>query len=163
MTPKKRKQRKTQQEEEGEPSVAIDFSEIETKIRETADELEDTEQKERTGKGKHDSSEAERIKQNVEKTKERDGVIGYILRNVDSASIDLKDPTKVIDYAVLSSSAWEACDELSETFSLGEVKHVIVEGNSAKLLSFTIEDNKISIFMEKKVDHKRIYKDLATK
>ncbi|MBX5326160.1 MAG: hypothetical protein ACQXXH_04335 [Candidatus Bathyarchaeia archaeon] len=92
--------------------------------------------------------------------KSKEGIIGYILRNTRSASIDLNDPTKIIDYAVLSSSAIDTGDELSRTFDLGEIKHVIVEGKTAKLLSVTIGENNISVFMDKNVDHNQIYKTL---
>ena len=100
------------------------------------------------------------VKRNVEKIKGKEGVIGYILRNATSASIDLKDPTKIVDYAVLSSSTLEAGDELSDVFDLGEIQQVLVEGHEAKLVSLTVGDNKVSVFMEKTVDHKRVYKDL---
>ncbi len=103
----------------------------------------------------------EDVKQNINKVKAQAGVIGYILRNTKSASIDLKDPTKVIDYAIMSSSTLEASEELSKTFKLGDVKHVLVEGNNAKLLFFTVGENKVSVFMEKNVDHHRIYKDVV--
>ncbi|MEM2102426.1 MAG: roadblock/LC7 domain-containing protein [Candidatus Bathyarchaeia archaeon] len=93
--------------------------------------------------------------------KSKEGIIGYILRNTRSATIDLNDPTKIIDYAVLSSSAIDTGDELSQTFDLGEIKHVIVEGKTAKLLSVTIGENNISVFMDKSVDHNQIYKTLT--
>jgi predicted flap endonuclease-1-like 5' DNA nuclease/predicted regulator of Ras-like GTPase activity (Roadblock/LC7/MglB family) len=100
------------------------------------------------------------MKRNVEKIKGREGVIGYILRDATSASIDLKDPTKIVEYAVLSSSSLEAGDELSYVFKLGETKQVLVEGHEVKLVSLTVGDSKVSVFMEKTVDHKRVYKDL---
>ncbi len=102
----------------------------------------------------------ENTKQSVERIKGKEGVIGYILRNATSASVDLKDPTKIVDYAVLSSSTLEAGDELSDTFNLGEVKHVFVEGKTVKLVSLTVGDSKVSVFMEKPVDHKQICKEL---
>jgi predicted flap endonuclease-1-like 5' DNA nuclease/predicted regulator of Ras-like GTPase activity (Roadblock/LC7/MglB family) len=102
----------------------------------------------------------EKTKQSVERIKSKEGVVGYILRNATSASVDLKDPTKIVDYAVLSSSTLEAGDEISNTFNLGEVRHVFVEGNTVKLISLTIGDSKVSVFMEKPVDHKQICKEL---
>jgi predicted flap endonuclease-1-like 5' DNA nuclease/predicted regulator of Ras-like GTPase activity (Roadblock/LC7/MglB family) len=101
-----------------------------------------------------------KIKRSLEEIKGKDGVIGYILRNATSASIDLKDPTKIVDYAVLSSSALEAGNELSDAFSLGDISHVLVEGNTVKLVSLTIGDSKVSVFMKKTFDHKQIYKEL---
>jgi predicted regulator of Ras-like GTPase activity (Roadblock/LC7/MglB family) len=92
----------------------------------------------------------------LEEIKSFDGVIGYILRNTNSAAIDLGDPSKIIDYATLSSSAFEACDQLSELFDLGEVKNIIVEGKDTKTLHATIGENHVSVFMEKNADAKKI-------
>lgn len=96
----------------------------------------------------------------LEEIKTYDGVIGYILRNSTSAAIDLKDPTKIIDYAILSSSALDASEELSELFNLGEVKDIVVEGKDVKAVSLIIGENRISIFMEKGVDSERILRKL---
>jgi predicted regulator of Ras-like GTPase activity (Roadblock/LC7/MglB family) len=100
------------------------------------------------------------IRTNLEEIKTWDGVIGYILRNTTSAAIDLKDPTKIIDYAILSSSALEASEELCKLFNLGKVKDIIVEGKDTKVLSLTVEENRISIFLEKHADHEKVLKKL---
>jgi len=100
------------------------------------------------------------LRTNLEEIKTWDGVIGYILRNSNSAAIDLKDPTKIIDYAILSSSALEASEKLCKLFNLGEVKDIVVEGKDAKVLSLTVEENKISIFLERNADHEKILKKL---
>lgn len=96
----------------------------------------------------------------LEEIKASNGVIGYILRNSTSATIDLKDPTKLIDYAILSSAALDLGKELSELFNLGEVKDIIVEGKEVKALSLTIDENKISVFLEKKADCESILRKL---
>jgi predicted regulator of Ras-like GTPase activity (Roadblock/LC7/MglB family) len=96
----------------------------------------------------------------LEDIKSCDAVIGYILRNTTSAAIDLKDPTKVIDYAILSSSAFEASETLSELFDLGKVKNIIVEGKDTKTLHLSIGENNISIFMEKNADAKKILEQM---
>jgi len=108
-----------------------------------------------------ETSSVSNLRTNLEEIKAYEGVIGYILRNSTSASIELKDPTKVIDYAILSSSALDASEELSELFSLGEVKDIIVEGKNVKVLSLTVEENKISIFMDKDVDCEKILRKLS--
>lgn len=188
MAPRKRKATKASLEEE-KPEISVDLSEEEIKEKleelDKAEELSrtikqiigssekdttttlpsenETEKTEKKDKKKEDRAiSGEKIKQNVDKIKAKEGIIGYILRNSTSASIDLKDPTKIIDFAVLSSSAFEASVELSETFELGDVKHVLIEGNTIKLLSFTAEGNKVSVFMDKDVDHNRVFKDLLS-
>jgi predicted regulator of Ras-like GTPase activity (Roadblock/LC7/MglB family) len=95
------------------------------------------------------------LRAGLEEIKQYEGVIGYIMRNTKSAAIDLKDPTKIIDYAILSSSAFDASKDLSQLFNLGNVKNIVVEGKDAKVLSLTSGENKISVFMEKDVDHKK--------
>lgn len=107
-----------------------------------------------------EATSADDLRAELEEIKEYDGVIGYILRNARSAAIDLKDPTKIIDYAVLSSSAFDASKELSELFDLGNVKNIVVEGKDVKVLSLTSGENKISIFMEKDADCKKVLKKL---
>jgi len=103
----------------------------------------------------------EQLRASLEEIKGYEGVIGYILRNSTSAAIDLKDPSKLIEYAILSSSALEAGEELSEIFNLGEVKNILVEGKEVKVLSFTVGDNKISIFAEKNADLEKVLKKLG--
>ena len=100
------------------------------------------------------------LRASLEEIKTYDGVIGYILRNSTSAAIDLKDPIKLIDYAILSSSSLDASEELSELFNLGEVKNIVVEGKETKVLSLTIGENRISVFMEKNADREKILRKL---
>jgi len=100
------------------------------------------------------------LRSNLEEIKNYDGVVGYILRNSTSASIDLRDPGKMIDYAILSSSAIDANQELSELFGLGNAKSVVIEGKNVKMLSLTIDESKVSVFMEKNADSAKILKKL---
>ena len=100
------------------------------------------------------------LRANLEEIKTYDGVVGYILRNSTSAAIDLKDPTKLIDYAIISSSALDAGEELSKLFDLGAVKDIVVEGKGVKVLSLTVGENRISIFLEKDADCERILRKL---
>ena len=81
-----------------------------------------------------------------------EGVKGYILRNNTTAAIDLQNPAKLVEYALLSSQATEACQEISDLFGLSLTKS-IVEGTDVKMLCMIIGENKLSIFMEKNVDH----------
>jgi len=107
-----------------------------------------------------EESHVNNLRANLEEIKTYDGVIGYILRNSTSAAIDLKDPTKLIDYAVLSSSALDASEVLSEDFNLGHVKSIIVTGKNVKVLSLTVSDNRISIFMDKEANCEKVLRKL---
>jgi predicted regulator of Ras-like GTPase activity (Roadblock/LC7/MglB family) len=96
----------------------------------------------------------------LDKIKAREGVIGYILRASTSAAVDIKDPAKIIDYAALSASTLESAESLSEAFELGKLSNIVVEGNDLKILLLTIGEYRISVFMEKSVDHNSIYREL---
>jgi len=87
-----------------------------------------------------------------------EGVLGYILRNATSATIDLKDPAKLVEYAILSSQALDSNQEISELFNIGEIENVLIEGKDTKALCMAIGENKVSIFMEKNTDHADILK-----
>jgi predicted regulator of Ras-like GTPase activity (Roadblock/LC7/MglB family) len=91
----------------------------------------------------------------------KEGVIGYILRGSTSASVDIKDPSKIIDYAVLSATAFESSESLSSLFGLGKIRSVIVEGKDVKILCLTVDNYRLSIFMEKTVNHNSIFKRLT--
>jgi len=105
-------------------------------------------------------NDIEIVQEKLQNIKGREGIIGYILRGSNSASIDLKDPTKIIDYAVLSATAFEAGQNMSAMFEIGEVDSIIMEGEDTKLLSMVANNHRLSIFMEKNVDHKKLCKDL---
>jgi predicted regulator of Ras-like GTPase activity (Roadblock/LC7/MglB family) len=100
------------------------------------------------------------LKSDLEEIKDYEGVIGYILRNSTSAAIDLKDPTKIIEYAIVSSSAFDAGKELSDLFDLDTVKSIIVEGKELKMLCVTIDENKVSVFMDKNASHEKTLRKL---
>lgn len=102
------------------------------------------------------------LKACLEDIKSLEGVIGFILRNSKSAIIDLKDPSRLIDYAILSSSAIEAAEEISEILNLGDIKDIFVEGNMVNLISISIGENKVSVFLEKHADSEKIIKKLKT-
>ena len=99
---------------------------------------------------------------NLESIRNKEGVIGYILRNSKSASVDLNDPTKIIDYAMLSAESIETGEIASEIFRLGSINSVVTEGNDVKVLSLVIGDQRLSIFMDKKVNHGKISKELES-
>lgn len=104
----------------------------------------------------------EDLKTSLEEIKAYEGVIGYILRNSKSATIDLKDPSKLIDYAIISSASIDAWEELSELFNLGEVNHITLEGENIKTLLMVFGENKLSIFMEKNADIQKIMEKLKS-
>jgi predicted regulator of Ras-like GTPase activity (Roadblock/LC7/MglB family) len=90
-----------------------------------------------------------------------EGVLGYILRNATSATIDLKNPAKLVEYAILSSQALDSSQEIAELFDIGDIENILIEGKDIKVLCMSIDENKISIFMEKNADHADISKRVS--
>jgi predicted regulator of Ras-like GTPase activity (Roadblock/LC7/MglB family) len=111
------------------------------------------------------SSEEDQVFTDLSKSlaeiRKRDGVVGYILRNTSSATIDLKEPEKIVEYAILSSQVLDSSREISDLFDLGDVKSILIESKEIKALCMVIGENKISIFMEKNADHADILKRVS--
>ena len=103
----------------------------------------------------------ERVRAVLDEMKTDDGIVGYILRNTRAASVDLNNPTKLIEYAVLSSSAKDAVQEMSQTFDLGEIENVLIGGKNVTMLFKRVGENDVSVFMERSVDHAKICRTLS--
>ena len=109
---------------------------------------------------KNDETDAETMQEKLQEIKDQEGIIGYILRDSKSASIDLKDPTKIIDYAVLSTTSFDAASNIAKTLQIGEVEKIIVESEETKVMAMNTKNRRLSIFMEKSVDHNKLYESL---
>lgn len=88
-------------------------------------------------------------------------VVGYIIRNKTSATIDLDKPEKLVEYAILSYQVLDSSQEISDQFELGDLKNVLIEGKESKALCVNIQGNKISIFIEKTADHTDILNQVS--
>ena len=95
------------------------------------------------------------------KIRKNKGVIGYIIRNASSATIDLKEPEKIVEYAIFSSQVLDSSQEIANLFEKGDVENVLIEGKENKVLCINIDENKISIFMEKDADDTAIQKQIS--
>lgn len=89
------------------------------------------------------------------------GVKGYIIRNENSAIIDLEEPEKLVEYAIFSSQVLDSIQQISNLFELGDVKSTFIEGEESNALYMNIEGNKISIFLEKATNHSNILKKVT--
>jgi len=112
-------------------------------------------------KAEHEEDIGADLRVTLENINTKEGVIGYILRGPTSASVDIKDPSKIIDYAVLSATAFESSESLLHLFGSSKIRSVVVEGKDMKILCLTIGDHRLSVFMEKTEDHNSIYKKLT--
>ena len=95
------------------------------------------------------------------KIRKNKGVIGYIIRNASSATIDLKESEKIVEYAIFSSQVLDSSQEIANLFEKGDVENVLIEGKENKVLCINIDENKISIFMEKNADDTAIQKQIS--
>ena len=100
------------------------------------------------------------LQEKLKEVKNQEGITGYIFRSSNSAAIDLKDPQKIIDYAMLSSAILDVINDMTEKLQVGEMETAVVESEETKLLSKKLEDKHLTIFMEKIVDHNKLCKEL---
>ncbi len=80
------------------------------------------------------------------------GVTGYILKSQTSATIDLNDTKKLMDYSLLTSAVLESSQTAEKLFDIGKVENITVEGKTLKALCIIKGENRASIFMEKTID-----------
>jgi predicted regulator of Ras-like GTPase activity (Roadblock/LC7/MglB family) len=102
----------------------------------------------------------DKLHANLEEIKTYDGVVGYIVKNTTSATVDLKDPSRIIDYATLSSTAYEATEKLSEIFAMGNLQGIIINGKNLRMLSLIVGESKISVFMQHDADAEKILRKI---
>ena len=98
----------------------------------------------------------------VQEIRKNQNIIGYIAKSDEKATVDLDDSAKIVDYAMLTSQAFESSETLSESFSLGDIQKVVMEGKNIKVLCVNLGQNKLSIFMEKNEDHANILETLLS-
>ena len=88
------------------------------------------------------------------------GVIGYILRSKTLATVNLADPDKIVDYALLTSQTIDHADSLVQLFNVGKVESMLLEGKNVKTLCLVMCGIQISVFMEKATNHSEILEKL---
>ena len=103
----------------------------------------------------------ENLNDNLKNLNKLKGVLGYIIRNAASATIDLKEPEKLVEYAIFTSQVMDSSMELAELFALGDLKTILIEGEKLKVLIMMVKENKINLFMEKSVDHIELAKKVS--
>ena len=105
-------------------------------------------------------TDAEILQEKLHDITDQEGIIGYILRGSKIVTVDLKDSTKIVDYAILSSTAFDVCQSMTEILEIGEICTMLIETEEIKLLSMPITDHRLNLFMEKNVDHNKVSKNL---
>lgn len=95
--------------------------------------------------------------------KKTPGVTGYILKSQTSATIDLNDTNKLVDYSLLTSAVLDSSKTAQKLFDIGTVESVTVEGKTVKALCILRGENRASIFMEKTVDDAELLNKIENK
>ncbi len=102
------------------------------------------------------------LQEKLQDIKNQEGIIGYIIRGTETAAIDIKDPTKIIECASLSSAAFEVSNDIAKNMETGEVYDLVVETENTKVLCMIVNNHRVSVFMEKSVKHNLICNDLKS-
>lgn len=103
----------------------------------------------------------ENLRENLSALRNFNGVIGYILKNQESATVDLPDPTKTTEYAMLAFEAIRALKHQTQIFELGKIRNALIECPNLKILITATGDCTISVFMEKTADETQILKEIS--
>jgi predicted regulator of Ras-like GTPase activity (Roadblock/LC7/MglB family) len=98
------------------------------------------------------------LRNKLAEIRKRKEITGYILRNTASAIIDLKEPDRIVPYALFASQVMESSREISDLFEMDEAKSMLIEGKEHKVLCINIKGNKINIYMEKEANQAKILK-----
>jgi predicted regulator of Ras-like GTPase activity (Roadblock/LC7/MglB family) len=87
-------------------------------------------------------------------------IIGYILRSKTLATVNLAEPDKIVDYALLTSQTIDHANTMTELFNVGKVESLLLESEKVKTLCIVTCGIQISVFMEKSADNSQILEKL---
>lgn len=85
-----------------------------------------------------------------------EGVLGYILKNDVAATIDLKDPQKTTEYALLSSQTLEAAKTFGGVFEMGNLENIVVKCTSLQVLCVDNGKYTVNVFLEKTAKQEKV-------
>lgn len=91
------------------------------------------------------------------------GVTGYILKSQTSATIDLNEPNRLVDYALLTSAIMDSSKAAQKLFPIGKVESILIEGKTINTICLIKGENRASIFMDKSVDGANVFGKIESK
>src|SRR4030042_6476819 len=100
-----------------------------------------------------EDSTFESLLTSAQEIRKNENVLGYILRGENNATVDLNEPSRIVEYAMLASQAFESSEKMADTFNLGKTRNVKVEGQTAKEFFANLDQNKLCVFMKKTADY----------
>ena len=109
-----------------------------------------------------ENSEYANILSIIQEIRKNNDIEGYILKGEAKATVDLNDSTKIVEYAMLTSQAFESATSLSASFDVGNIESLLVEGRNIKALCLSLGKNNLGVFMKKNIDEARILDALLT-
>ncbi len=118
---------------------------------------------EQTENANEENPEYETLLIALQDIRKNENIVGYILKSNTKATVDLKDSTKIVDYALLTSQTFASSRTLSDSFDLDTVQKILVKGKNLKVLCIDFGQNKLGIFMEKNADPADISEIFAAK
>jgi len=99
-----------------------------------------------------EDSKYKSLLKSAQEIRKNENILGYILRGESQATVDLVEPARIIEYAMMASQAIESSEIMADSFNLGKIESVIVEGKKTKMLCINLGQNKLTVFMEKTAD-----------
>ncbi len=113
----------------------------------TSSELSPTEEPPR------EDSAYDQVLASAEEIRKNEDVLGYILRGEAKATVDLVEPAKIVDYAILSSQLFESAEIMAESLGLGKIQDALGVGKETKVVCMVLGENLLSIFVKKAAPH----------
>lgn len=109
-----------------------------------------------------ENPDTEDLRARLEGIRQLSGVSGYILKDATSAVIDFEDSAKTVEYALLSSQAFESSEELGALFPLGEIENMLIKGAAINMLCVAIGEATVSVFLGKDANPTEVLANLMS-
>jgi predicted regulator of Ras-like GTPase activity (Roadblock/LC7/MglB family) len=101
------------------------------------------------------------LRENLSEIYKYEGVLGYILKNATTATIDLQDSSRTIEYAMLASEAFDSSEKLRKILELGNLESILIECKNIDLVCAFLGENKTSVFIKKNTNYGAILNKIS--
>ena len=92
----------------------------------------------------------------VKKTREENGIFGFILKGSARAIVDMDNPEESTKLAVLVSQLSDFSEKVLNIKDEGATRSAVLEGREVKVLCLTIRGKQIGVLMEKSKDEREV-------
>ena len=108
--------------------------------------------------GNNEAKPFENLQATLTEVRKNDDIQGFILKNSTQAVVDLNNTEELADLALLSSQLFDSSAKLFDLFHAGAMKTVVLEGARIKMLCLNVDENQVSLIMEKSADTAKVLK-----